>query len=57
MGADYVREPLTIMNHLSEVNINLTKFKDIGKLPLYPHVGPHPSKDLLGMGMVVYMIM
>ena len=35
----------------------MIKCRYIGKAPSYPLLGPHPVKDVLGVGLVVYMLM
>ena len=44
-------------NHLEEVNINVFKLRNISKIPYYSPLESHKSKDLLGIGMDVDIIM
>ena len=57
LDAGLEREPSKIKNHLLEVKINVIKRKNIGKLPLYTYLVPHPVKDLLGMGPAVDILL
>ena len=57
MDTGWRRDPSTINTHLLEVNRHVIKCKDIGKAQSYPPLGPHPVKDMLGMGPAVDMLM
>ena len=55
LDAGWGSEPSTIKKNILEAKRNVIKRKDIGKAPSYPSLGPHPVKDLLGMGLAVYI--
>ena len=57
MDSGWGMEHSTIKNHLLEFKMNVIKCKDIGKASSYLYLGPHPVKDLLGMGLAVEMLM